>query len=109
MAVVSRCSCLLAIAVVPRPELCLFVSLVRQDVLNDVWRVVNAAYVDPTFNGQDWKAIRLKVQLGASLFLCDLVQFSTRHHLTLTLALPTPNPLALPTCFWGKIVGNSVG
>lgn len=32
----------------------------EQDVLNDVWRVVNAAYVDPTFNGQDWKAIRLK-------------------------------------------------
>ncbi|CBJ48846.1 carboxyl-terminal protease [Ectocarpus siliculosus] len=33
----------------------------EQDVVNDVWRVVNAAYVDPTFNGQDWKAIRLKV------------------------------------------------
>eukprot|EP00904_Undaria_pinnatifida_P002727 jgi/Undpi1/12455/HiC_scaffold_5.g02126.m1 len=32
----------------------------EQDVLNDVWRVVNSAYVDPTFNGQDWKAIRLK-------------------------------------------------
>ncbi|CAM9216407.1 unnamed protein product [Ectocarpus sp. 4 AP-2014] len=33
----------------------------EQDVVNDVWRVVNAAYVDPTFNGQDWKAVRLKV------------------------------------------------
>eukprot|EP00752_Nemacystus_decipiens_P009917 g8849.t1 len=32
----------------------------EQDIVNDVWRVVNSAYVDPTFNGQDWKAIRLK-------------------------------------------------
>lgn len=32
-----------------------------KDVVNEVWRVVNAAYVDPTFNGQDWKAARLKV------------------------------------------------
>ncbi|CAM9304359.1 unnamed protein product, partial [Laminaria digitata] len=38
-----------------------------QDVLNDVWRVVNAAYVDPTFNGQDWKAIRLKVKRTSAL------------------------------------------
>ena len=33
----------------------------KQEVINDVWRVVNAAYVDPTFNGQDWKSIRMKV------------------------------------------------
>ncbi|CAM9798807.1 unnamed protein product [Pylaiella littoralis] len=33
----------------------------EQDVVNDVWRVVNAAYVDPTFNGQDWKAVRMKM------------------------------------------------
>ncbi|CAM9256254.1 unnamed protein product [Ascophyllum nodosum] len=32
----------------------------KQEVINDVWRVVNAAYVDPTFNGQDWKSIRMK-------------------------------------------------
>ncbi len=34
----------------------------EKDVVNDVWRVVNAAYVDPTFNGLDWKAVRLKVR-----------------------------------------------
>ncbi|CAN0435539.1 unnamed protein product, partial [Scytosiphon promiscuus] len=38
------------------------VGVPSQDVVNDVWRVVNAAYVDPTFNGQDWKAVRLKVR-----------------------------------------------
>lgn len=32
----------------------------EQDVVNEVWRVVNAAYVDTTFNGQDWKAVRMK-------------------------------------------------
>lgn len=41
---------------------CLF-FVSEQEVVNDIWRVVNLAYVDPTFNGQDWKAVRLKVLL----------------------------------------------
>jgi len=31
----------------------------EQRIVADAWRVVNRAYVDNTFNGQDWQAVRL--------------------------------------------------
>eukprot|EP00639_Heterosigma_akashiwo_P035557 CAMPEP_0194725676 /NCGR_PEP_ID=MMETSP0296-20130528/28337_1 /TAXON_ID=39354 /ORGANISM="Heterosigma akashiwo, Strain CCMP2393" /LENGTH=197 /DNA_ID=CAMNT_0039630287 /DNA_START=29 /DNA_END=618 /DNA_ORIENTATION=- len=31
----------------------------EQRLVADAWRTVNRAYVDPTFNGNDWQAVRL--------------------------------------------------